>query len=133
MGTRQANVELAMEQKARAAGLDGARGAQEAARQALQAAKSAHRDAEGTWSRQVQEVQIELATQRERTTGADLRATDLASQLQRQQEQSEREISQLRESLAATAAALRQLEARGNDGKTPPAARLKRSLKNTGQ
>ena len=53
----------------------------------------------------MQSVQIELATQRER-------ATDLVSQLKHQQGQNEREIAQLRESQAATAAALRQIEAR---------------------
>lgn len=37
-----------------------------------------------------------LATLRERAAAAEQRATDLASQLQRQQLQSEREIAQLR-------------------------------------
>ena len=44
----------------------------------------------------------------------------LASQLQRQSEQSEREIAQLRESQAATAAALRHLETRREDDEKPP-------------
>jgi hypothetical protein len=75
----------------------------------------------------------ELATQRERTAGAEQRATDLAFRLKRQQEQSEREIAQLRETQATTAAALRQFEARGEDGKTPPPARSKKSTKGSGQ
>lgn len=40
-------------------------------------------------------------------------------QLQRQQDQSEREIAQLRESQAATAAALRQLEGRHAESQKP--------------
>ncbi|WP_088952496.1 hypothetical protein [Variovorax sp. HW608] len=63
-----------------------------------------------------------MATLRERVSAAEQRAGDLASQLQRQQEQAEREMAQLRESQAATAAALRQLEARqeADTEKTPP-------------
>jgi hypothetical protein len=47
-------------------------------------------------------IQREVAT--ERATGAEHRTTDLAAQLQRHQEQAEREIAQLRESQAATEA-----------------------------
>jgi hypothetical protein len=82
-----------------------------ASQQALQDEKAAHRDAAATWSREHQAAQVELATLRERAAGAEQRATDLATQLQRQQEQSEREIAQLRESQAAAAAAMRQLQA----------------------
>ena len=49
--------------------------------------------------------------QREHAAAATQRATDLTSQLQRQQRHHEREIAHLRDSLAATAAALRNLEA----------------------
>ena len=67
---------------------------------------------ESAAAQQAQALQIELATWRERAAGADGRAQDLAAQLQRQGEQAERAITQLREHQAATAAALRQLEAR---------------------
>ncbi|WP_436307867.1 DNA-binding protein [Variovorax sp. LjRoot290] len=118
MATRQATAELAREQKARAADLEIARSAQEAAKHAAAA-----------WSQQHQELQLELATLRERAAGADQRATDLVSQLQRQQEQSDREIAQLRESHAATAAALRQLEARGKGQEAPKPARPRKPSK----
>jgi len=128
---RQAAADLAKEQKARAADQEAARTAQAAAEQALQAAKAAHRDAAAAWSRQEQEGQVELATLRERTAGAEQRAIDLAAQLQRQQEQAEREIAQLRDSQAATSAALRQLEThRGSEGSAKPApARARRGRK----
>ena len=126
---RQANVELKKEQKARAADLEAAGGAQDAAQQALQAEKLAHRDAAATRSLQLQEVQLDLATQRERAAGAERRATDLASQLQRQQEQFEREISQLRDSHAATSAALRHLQGQPKANETPPPSRARKSSK----
>ncbi|MGJ7512048.1 DNA-binding protein [Variovorax sp. GT1P44] len=112
VAARQAATDLAKAQKSNAVDLEAARGAEQAARQALQAEKAAHSDAVATWSRKQQEVQVELATLRERAAGAEQRATDLAAQLQHQQQQSERESAQLRESQEATAAALRQLEAR---------------------
>ncbi len=59
---------------------------------------------------------MERATLRERAAGVEHHATDLASQLQRLHEQSEREIAQLRESQAAAAALLRRLEARRGKG-----------------
>ena len=106
MATRQASTELAKEQKARAAGAEAARAALLSAQQALHEEKAARREAESEGSRQAQALQLELATQRERTTAAEQRTADLASQLQRQQAQHEREIAQLRESQAATARAL---------------------------
>jgi hypothetical protein len=109
VAARQAAADLAKEQKARAADLESARVAQEAAKQALQVEKAAQSNAAADWSRQQQEIQVELATLRERAAGAEQRAGDLTAQLQRQQGQAEREIAQLRESQAATAAALRQL------------------------
>ncbi|MGO4392883.1 DNA-binding protein, partial [Variovorax sp. M-6] len=131
---RQAAADLAKEQKARAADLDAARTAQAAAQQALQDEKAVHRDAAAAWSRQEQEGQVERATLRERAAGAEQRANDLAAQLQRQQEQAEREIAQLRESHAATAAALRQLEAHrgkgdGEGAEKPQAGRAARGRK----
>jgi len=79
----------------------------------------------------LQSVQIELATQRERATAAEQRATDLVSQLKHQQGQNEREIAQLRESQAATAAALRQIEARSVLDQKSNGVRSKRSAKGT--
>ena len=116
VAVRQAAADLAKEQKTRVADLEAARSAQEAASRTLQAEKAAHQDDAAAWSRKEQVIQVELATLRERATGAEHRATDLAAQLQRQQQQAEREIAQLRESQAATAAALHQLEARRAKG-----------------
>ena len=82
-------------------------------------------------SKELQSVQIELATQRERATAAEQRATDLVSQLKHQQGQNEREIAQLRESQAATAAALRQIEARSVLDQKSNGVRSKRSAKGT--
>lgn len=56
-------------------------------------------------------MQHELATLRERAAAAEQRATDLTSQFHRQQDQSEREISQLRENQATATAAMRQIKA----------------------
>ncbi|RZL95797.1 MAG: hypothetical protein EOP82_01995 [Variovorax sp.] len=120
VAVRQAVADLAKEQKVRATDLEAARSAQEAATQAFQVEKAAHREAAAAWSSQQQEIHVELATLRERAAGAEQRATDLAIQLQRQQEQAEREIAQLRESQATTAAALRQLEARRAEGDEKP-------------
>jgi hypothetical protein len=125
MATRQANTELAKEQRARVAEADAARAVLDATQRALQDENIAHRDAATTWASQLQEATVELATLRERAAGAEQRATDLASQITRLQEQSERDISQLREGQAVTVAALRQLEARGNEG----SARSPRSKK----
>jgi len=66
---------------------EAARGVLETARQALQAEKAAHAEAAAVWSRREQTTQIELATLRERAGAAEQRAGDLASPLQRQQEQ----------------------------------------------
>ncbi|MDN8618931.1 DNA-binding protein [Variovorax ginsengisoli] len=127
VAARQATADLAKEQKARAADLEAARGVQAAAKQALQVEKAAHSDAAAERSRQQQEMRVELATLRERAAGAEHRAADLTAQLQRQQRQAEREIAQLRESHAATAAALRQLEAHARDRQAASLARPKKS------
>ncbi|MGJ7512708.1 DNA-binding protein [Variovorax sp. GT1P44] len=129
VAARQAASDLAKEQKARAVDLDAARESREAATQALRAEKAAHRDAATTWSRQQQQAQIELVTFREKAAGAERRATDLAAQLQRQQERAEREIAQLRESQAATAAALRRIEAQAEGNKAARSARAGKSSK----
>jgi hypothetical protein len=129
MATRQANTELDKEQKARLAEADAARNVRDATQQALQDEKAAHRHAADTWSRQQQEAQVELATLRERAAGAEQRATDLASQLQRKQEQSERDISRLRDSHAATSAALRHLKGHAKGNETPPPSRARKSSK----
>ncbi|RZL87185.1 MAG: hypothetical protein EOP82_27345 [Variovorax sp.] len=124
---RQAGADLGKEQKARAVDAEAARAAVGAAQQALQDEKAAHRDAAATWARQRQQAQVELATFRERVAGAERRATDLAAQLQRQHEQFEREISQLRESQATTAAALSQHMTRREAVKKPPMKSGKRT------
>lgn len=130
VAARQTAADLAKEQKARAADVEAARTAHEAAKEAFQTEKAAHREAAAACSRQEQEGKVELATLRERAAGAEHRANDLAAQLQRQQRQAEREIAQLRESHAATAAALRQLEAhRGEGGEKPPSGRAARGRK----
>jgi hypothetical protein len=72
--------------------------------------KSARRQADANAAHTLQNAQIELATLRERAAAADKRVSDLVSQLQRQQQHAEREISQIRESQATTAAVLRQIE-----------------------
>jgi hypothetical protein len=124
VAARQVAADLGKEQKARAADQEAARSTLVAAEQALQAEKAAHREAAAAWSRQEQEGLVERATLRERAAGAEQRASDLAGQLQRQQEQAEREIAQLRDSQAATAAALRQLEAhRDGNGEAKPLPR----------
>src|SRR4051794_31644742 len=110
MATPQANAELTKKWKARTADSEAARTALLAAQHSLHEEKTSRRDAEAQDERQLKEVEIELATQRERATGAEQRASDLASQLQRQQVQAEREIAQLREAHAATTAALRQVQ-----------------------
>ncbi|KWT97687.1 MULTISPECIES: DNA-binding protein [unclassified Variovorax] len=125
----QAAAELAKEQKARAAEHEAARSALAAAEQALQAEKSAHREAAAGWSRHEQEGKVELAMLRERAAGAEHRANDLAAQLQRHQDQAEREIAQLRESQAATTAALRQIEARSAENNKSPTGRTSRARK----
>jgi hypothetical protein len=129
MATRHANAELTKEQKARAADLEAGREAMASSRQEAQDLKAAHRHAAITWSRQQQEAQVELATLRERAAGAEQRTTDLASQLERQQEQSEREISQLRDSHATTSAALRHLQDHAKGNETPPPSRARKSSK----
>jgi Plasmid replication region DNA-binding N-term len=112
VAARQASVELAKEQKTRAAEAEAARAGLRAAQQSLKQEKSSHHDAEETWSQQHQAAQIELATWRERAASAEQRAADLGVQLQRQQAHSERELERLRESQATTTAVLRQLELR---------------------
>ncbi|MDM0066785.1 DNA-binding protein [Variovorax sp. J31P207] len=129
VAARQAAADLAKEQKARAADLDAARAAQAAAQQALQAEKAAHRDAAAAWSRQQQESQVELATLRERATGADQRATDLALRLEHLQAQSEREIAFLRESHALSKTALSQPGAQSVVAEKAPIKRGKKASK----
>jgi hypothetical protein len=102
--------------------------------QVLQAEKSAHREAAAAWSRKQQEMQVELATLRERAAGAEQRAADLAERLRRQEEQAEREIARLRGEQATTVGALRQLEAglakrRPQTDAKPQAARAVRGKK----
>jgi hypothetical protein len=77
------------------------------------------REAVATAARQIKDVEVELATMRERAAAAEQRSADLASQLQRLSTTPEREISQLRESQAATAAVLRQFEARIHEPDKP--------------
>lgn len=129
VAARQAAADLAKEQKAHMADLEAARNTQEAAKQALQVEKAAHRDAAAAWSSQKQEIQLELATLRERAAAAEHRATDLSFQLHRHQEQSEREISQLRENQATTAAALRRIEANAKGNRTSVAMGAGKSSK----
>jgi hypothetical protein len=90
------------------------------AQQGLLDEQSTRREEAAGLSRQLQEAQVELATQRERTAGAERRAADLTAQLQRQTQQSEREIAQLRESQAAAMIALRELEVRRMGDQPPP-------------
>ncbi|MDM0071653.1 DNA-binding protein [Variovorax sp. J31P207] len=126
MATRQVTAELAKVQKAHAADAETARAALVGAQQALQHEKNAHSDAAAAWSLQHQAAQVELATLRERAAGADLRATDLATQLQRLQVQSEREITKLRESHASATAALRKPEGPVGRGAAATPRRLPR-------
>lgn len=134
VAARQAVAGLANEQKARLSEAEAARTALGASQQALQDETAAHRDAATTWSREHQASQVELATLRERAAGFEQRATDLASQLQHLQMQSEREIAQLRESHASTVAALRQLEARREEtGEKSQAARTTKLPKSPGR
>ncbi|OUM00103.1 hypothetical protein A8M77_23260 [Variovorax sp. JS1663] len=129
MATRQANAELAKEQKARAAESEASRTAMATAQQRLHEEQSARRTDAASWARQLLEAEVQLAARREREAAAEQRVADLASQLQRQAEQSDREITQLRESHAAAAAALRQLETKGIGEEKPQGARARRSLK----
>jgi hypothetical protein len=130
MAARQSSAELAREQKARVAD-EGAGSTLLAVRQSLHEEKTTRREAETDASKRLQSVQIELATQRERAAGAEQRTCDLASQLKRQQEQYEREIAQLRESQAATAAALRQIGTTPQGVTKPRRAPSKRSTRRT--
>jgi hypothetical protein len=124
MATNQATADLAKVQKARAAEAEAARTALLLAQQALDEEKTARREAEASALRALQSVQIELATRRERAAASEQRAADLGAQLKRQEQQAEREIAQLRESHAATAAALRQIEPRVQETSKPrPPAR----------
>ncbi len=132
MATHQANAELGKEQKGRTADMAVARSAQEAAKQALQDEQSAHRDAVPPgrardmppWSSWQPCASAPPARN-------NVRPISPPSQLKRHQEQSEREISQLRESQATTAAAPRQLEAREQQGDKP--ARSMKTLKSEGK
>ncbi|MDM0084586.1 DNA-binding protein [Variovorax sp. J31P179] len=120
MATRQSAAELDKERKARAAEVEAARRAQDAAKEELEGEKALHRDAATAWARQDQEARLELVTLRERAAGAERRIDDLTSQSQRTREQSEREIAQLRESHASAVAALLRFEARAEPAaKTP--------------
>jgi hypothetical protein len=118
MATHQAAAELAKEQKTRAAEAETARTALLSAQQALHEEKAARREADSEGARQIQALRLELATLRERAAASQQRATDLASQLKSQQAQQQREIAQLRDSQAATTAALRQIEGRAGTAKT---------------
>ncbi|MDM0110470.1 hypothetical protein QTH97_36725, partial [Variovorax sp. J22R24] len=120
--TRQATAELAKERKGRLAEAQTGLAALGAAEQALEKAEAAHRDAAVIWSRQHQATEVELAILRERVASAEQRAADHASHLDRQKEQSAREIVQLRESQAAMASALQQMRASRDQG-VPPATR----------
>jgi hypothetical protein len=133
MATNQAAAELAKAQKARAVDAEAARTAILVAQQTLHEEQAARRDAVASASRQVKDAEVELATLRERSAGADERVKDLTMQLQRQGEHAEREITQLRESQATTAAALRQIEARSKNkhGKTQEASSPQRTGKST--
>jgi len=126
LATAHAVAELARVQKAHAAAAEAARTALLSAQQALHQEQGTRREVEAAAAQQVQALQIELATWRERAASADARGQDLAAQLQRQGEQAEREITRLRESQAATAAALHQLE---NRQKTSPGAPKSRTKK----
>ena len=127
MVTRQATADLAKEQQARFADAEAARTALSTTQQALQDEQTAHRDEAAAWSRQYQEAQVELAILRERGAGVEQRAIDLASQLQRHLDQSEREIKHLRDSHAATAAAMRKLGSQHEHSDTTPHARGKKT------
>jgi len=70
---------LADVDRERVAGRQEARTAQTAARQALQAEKSAHREA-AAWSREQQEIRVELATLRGCAAGAEQRAAGLTTE-----------------------------------------------------
>ncbi|VTU42033.1 DNA-binding protein [Variovorax sp. RA8] len=131
VAARQAAADLAKEQKARAADQEAARTALAAAEQALQAEKAAHGEAAAAWSREQQEMRVELATLRERAAGAEQRAADSGDRLRRQEEQAEREIARLRAEQVTTVAALRQLESsRPEDGeKKSQSGRAARSRK----
>ena len=120
MATAKAVAELAKVQKAHGADAEVASTALLAVQQALHQEQGTRRELEAAAAQQAQALQIELATWRERAASADARAQDLATQLQRHGEQSEREITQLRESQATTAAALRQLESRQQSSPIAP-------------
>ena len=127
LATAKAVADLAKAQKAHAAEAETSRNALLAAQQALHQEQGTRREGEAAASQQVQALRVELATWRERASSADARVQDLAAQLQRQGEQAEREITQLRESQAATVAAVRQLEARQKTG--PSASKSPRAKK----
>jgi hypothetical protein len=127
MTTRQASTDLAKEQKARAGEAESARAALDAAHKTLQDEEAAHRNAAASWAHQRHEAQVELATLRERAAGAEQRATDLASQVHRQHEQFEREISQMRGSQVTAAAVVSQHRTRREVVKRPPTKSAKRA------
>jgi hypothetical protein len=102
------------------------------AQQAISEENAARREGEANAARELQSAQIELATRRERVAAAEQRAADLESQLQRQQAQYEQELAQLRESQAATAAALRQIEARVPEH-SQPGPRARKPVKQPGR
>jgi chromosome segregation ATPase len=102
--TRQAQVELEKANKSRAAEQE----ATKAAQVALLELESTHRSAEADWARRHHASSLELAEQRERTNIAEQRVADLATHLHRQQEQSERQIAQMRENLSVASALLQR-------------------------
>jgi hypothetical protein len=129
MATIRAAAELAKAQKARASDAESSRTALHAIQQALHEEQTAHREAVAIAARQLKDTEVELATLRERTAGAEERVNDLAKQLQRQQQQAEREIAQLKESQASTVAVLRHLEASENRDSSEKTSRTSRQSK----
>ena len=119
VAARQAAAELAKERQARAADREAALNAQEGLKRALETQKSAHWEAANAAAREHQETRVELATVRERAAAAELRVTDLTSQLQRQREIEERQNAHLNESQTALAKALSQLQARTGERTRP--------------
>jgi len=119
MAARQAAVELAKERQARAVERETALATQDDLKKALENQKSVHWEAANAAAREHQETRLELATVRERAAAAELRVTDLTSQLQRQREIEERQAAHLDESQTALANALRQLQARTEERSRP--------------
>jgi hypothetical protein len=86
LATRQANLELTREQKARTSDREAFRTLQESAEDALRAEQAARRADALVSAESIQTLQLELATQRERAAGTERRAAELAAQLLRQRD-----------------------------------------------